>query len=102
MGCYFRALGHILCINVALGPLGLRAFGAIGDLGLSMFWSLGHTSLRTVGTKEPFEALGHMAYMGFSTFGVLCTFTMPYCSINRDTHIRLHLILFYCLHKPNC
>ena len=35
-----------------------------------MFWSLGQTSLRTVGTKRPFEALGHMAYMGFSTFGV--------------------------------
>ena len=50
-------------------------------------WSLGQTSLRTVGTKGPFEALEHMAYMGFSTFGVLyiCTFTMPYYSINRDT-----------------
>ena len=31
------------------------------------------------------EALGHMTYMGFSTFGVLRTFTMPYYSINRDT-----------------
>ena len=48
------------------------------DLGLSMFWSLGQTGLTTVGTKGPFEALGHMAYMEFSTFGVLCTFTMPY------------------------
>ena len=53
--------------------LGLRAFGAIGDLGLSMFWSLGQKGL---GTKGPYEALGHMAYMGFSTFGVLCTFTI--------------------------
>ena len=32
------------------------------------------------GWEGPFEALGHMAYMGFSTFGVglLCTITMPY------------------------
>ena len=74
------------------GPQGI--WGSIGDLGLSMFWSLGQTGLRTVGTKGLFEALGHIAYMGFSTFGVpvLCTFTMPnYCtmpyySINRDTH----------------
>ena len=65
--------------------MGLRAFGEIGDLGLSMFWSLGQTGLKTVGTKGPFEALGHMAYMGFSAFGVLRTFTMPYYSINRDT-----------------
>ena len=66
-------MGHtgILCINGALGPMCFRAFGAVGDLGLSMFWSLGQTGLRMVGTKEPFEALGHMAYnMGFSTFGV--------------------------------
>ena len=56
---------HILCINGALGPMGLRA---IGDLGLIMFWSLGQTSLRTVKRKGPFEALGHM---GFSTFEVL-------------------------------
>ena len=55
------------------------AFGAVGDLGLSMFWSLGQTGLRMVGTKGSFEALGQMVYMGFSTFGVLCTFTMPYC-----------------------
>ena len=61
--------------------MGLRAFGAVGNLGLSMFWSLGQTGLRTVGTKEPFEVLGHMAYMGFSTFGALCTFAMPYYSI---------------------
>ena len=68
------------------GPQGI--WGSIGDLGLSMFWSLGQTGLRTVRTKELFEALGHIAYMGFSTFGVpvLCTFTMPYYSINRDTH----------------
>ena len=59
----------------------LRAFGAIGDMGLSMFWSLGQTGLRMVGTKGPFEALGHVAYMGFSTFGVLCTITMLYYSI---------------------
>ena len=65
--------------------MGLRAFGAIGDLGLGMFWSLGQTGLRMIGTKGPFEALGQMAYTGFSTFGVLCTFTMPYYSINRDT-----------------
>ena len=63
----------------------LRAFGAVGILGLSMFWSLGQMGLRTVGMKGPFEALGHMAYMGFSTFGVLRTFVMPYYSINRDT-----------------
>ena len=61
-------------------PSGLRAFG---DLGLSMFWSLGQKGL----TKGPFEALGDMAYMGFSTFGVLCTFTMSYYSINRDTRV---------------
>ena len=43
--------------------------------------------LRTVGTKELFEALGHMAYVRFSTFGVLVlfTFTMPYFFINRGT-----------------
>ena len=84
------------------GPMGLRAFRAVGDLGFSMFRSLGQTSLRTVGTKESFEALGHMADMEFSTFGVLCTFTvlchaisyyailfhtMPYYSINRDTQL---------------
>ena len=57
--------------------MGLRAFGAIGDLGLSMFWSLGQTGPRMVGTKGPFEAQGHMAYMGFSTFGVPL-FTIPY------------------------
>ena len=59
--------------------MGLRAFGAIVDLGLSMFSSEGQTGLRMVGTKGLFEALGLMAYMGFSTFGVglLCTFTMP-------------------------
>ena len=50
--------------------MGLRAFGAIGDMGHSMCWSLGQTGLRTVRTKGPFEALGHMVYMGFSTFGV--------------------------------
>ena len=82
------ALGHILCINGALEPMGLRAFGAIGDMYLSMFWFLGQASLRTVGMKGPFEALGHIAYEGFSTFGVLCTFTMPYYSINRDTRLR--------------
>ena len=38
------------------------------------------TGLRTVGTKGPFEALGHIACMVFITFGVLCTFTMPYYS----------------------
>ena len=70
IGCYFRALGHILCINGALGPMGLRAFGAIGDVGLSMFRSLGQTGLMMVGTKGPFEALGQMTCMGFSTFGV--------------------------------
>ena len=76
---------HILCINGALGPMGLRAFGAIEDMGLSMFRSLGQTGLRTVGTKGPFEALGHLACMGFSTFGVLYAHllchTIPYCSI---------------------
>ena len=71
----------MLCINGALRPMGLRAFGAIEDMGLSIFWSLGQTGLRTVGTKELFEALGHMACMGFSTFGVLCTFTIPYYAI---------------------
>ena len=60
--------------------MGLRAFGAIGDLSLSMLWSLGQTGLWTVGTKKPFEALGHMAYMGFSTFGALCH-TIPYSAI---------------------
>ena len=67
--------------------MGLRAFGAVGDLGLGMFWSLGQTSLRKVETKWLFEALGHMAYLGFSTYGVLCTFTgtMLYYFINRDT-----------------
>ena len=65
--------------------IGLLGFGAIGDLGRRMFWFLGQTSLRTVGMKGPFEALGHMAYMEFSTFEVLCTFTMPYYSINRNT-----------------
>ena len=70
------ALGHILCINGALGPIGPQGIWAIGDLGLSMFWSLGQTGLRTVGTKGSFEALGHMAYMGFSIFGVQCTFTI--------------------------
>ena len=69
----------------SIGPMGLRAYGAIGDLGLSMFWSLEQTGHRTVGTKGLLEALGHMAYMGFRTFGVLCTFTMPYYAINRDT-----------------
>ena len=64
-----------------LGPMGLKAFGAIGDMGLTMFWSLGQTDLRTVKTKGSFEALGRMAYMGFSTFGVLCTFTKPYFAI---------------------
>ena len=59
----------------------LKAFGAIEDLGLSMFWSLGQTGLRTVGTKGPFETLVHIVFMGFSTFGVLCTFTMLYYSI---------------------
>ena len=38
--------------------MGLRAFGAVWNLGLSMFWSLGQTGLRTIGTKGPFEALG--------------------------------------------
>ena len=71
----------------------LRAYGAIEDLGLSMFWSLGQTGLRTVGTKGPLEALGHMAYMGFSTFGVLCTFTKPYYSILCHT-IPYYAILF--------
>ena len=68
---WMKPLEYILCINGALGPIGLRAFGAIGDLGLSMFWSLGQMSLWMVGMKGPFEALGQMAYMGFSTFGVL-------------------------------
>ena len=65
----------------SIGPMGLRAFGAIEDLSLSNFWSLGQMGLRTVGTKGLFEALGHMAYIRFSTFGVLCTFTMPFYSI---------------------
>ena len=56
--------------------------GAIGDMSLSMFWSLGQTGPRTVGTKELFEAVGHMACMGFSTFGVLHTFTMSYYGIS--------------------
>ena len=55
--------------------MGLRVSGAIKDLCLSMFWSLGQIGFRMVGTKEPFKALGHMVYMGFSTFGVLCTVT---------------------------
>ena len=74
--------------------MGHRAFGAVGDLGLSMFWSLGQVGLRTVGTKGPFEALGHMAYMGFSTFGVLCTFTVLYYSILCHT-IPYYAILFH-------
>ena len=53
-----------------------------------MFWYLGQTALRTVGTKGPFETLGHMAYMGFSTFEVPCTFTMPY-------YIPYYAILFH-------
>ena len=65
--------------------MGLRAFGAIRDLDFSMFWSLGQTGLRTVGTKGSLEALGHMACVGFSTFAVLCTFTMPYYSIPSHT-----------------
>ena len=90
---------------------------AIGKMGLSLFWSLGQTGLRTIGTKWPFEALGHMAYMGFSTFGVLVQIgsggkfffilfhtmphyfilchTIPYYAIlinNRDTHI------LYCIY----
>ena len=73
-------------MNGALGPMSLRAFGAIGDMGLSMIWSLGQTGLRTVGTKGLLEALGHMAYMGFSTFGVgyyvhLLCHTIPYYAI---------------------
>ena len=78
----------------SIGPVGLRAFWAIEDLSLSMFWSLGQMGLRMVGTKGLFETLGHMAYIGFITFGVLCTFTMPYYSINRDTRILLLLLLF--------
>ena len=83
---YFRALEHILCINGALGPMGLKAFGAIGDMGLSMYWSLGQMGLIRVGTKGPFEALEHMAYMGFSTFGVgnyahLLSHTISYIAI---------------------
>ena len=87
---------------MAVEPTGLRAFWAIGDLGLSCLVSClvlssfcivhlsfclvlvpGTNGSRTVGTKGPFEALGRMAYMGFSTFGVglLCTFTMPYYSV---------------------
>ena len=42
--------------------MSLRAFGAVGDLGLCMFWSLGQTGLRTVGTNGPFEALGRMIW----------------------------------------
>ena len=82
---------------------GYRAFEAKGNLGLSMFWSLEQTDLRTAGMKGPFEALGHLAYMGFSTFGVLCTFTMPYYSINRDTlyfAVTSHAYLL-CLSKVN-
>ena len=52
----------------------LRAFGAIEDMGLSMFWSLGQTGLRAVGTKGPFEAVGHMVYTGFSTFFIFICF----------------------------
>ena len=77
-----KSSSYAQCINEALVPMGLRA---IGDLDLSMFWSLGQTGLRTRG---PIEALGHMAYMEFSTFGVLCSFTMPCYSINRDIHIK--------------
>ena len=81
-------------MNGALGPMGLRAFGAIGDLGLSMFWSLGQTGLRTVETKGLFEALGLMAYMGFSMFGVLCTKLHIYYAILFHT-VLFHTIPYY-------
>ena len=61
---------------------------AIRDLDLSMFWSLGQTSLGTVGTKGPFEALGHVAYMGFITFGVLYRTILYYC-------VLCHTITYY-------
>ena len=72
-----------------LGP-----FGAIGDLGLSMFWSLQQTGL---GTKGPFEALKHMACMGFSTFGVLCTFTI--CHTIPYYAILCHTMLYYSINR---
>ena len=71
-------------------PMGLRAFGAVGDLGLSMFWSLGQTSLRTVGMKGLFEALGHMVWTIWDSahleyYAHLLFHTMPYYSILRHT-----------------
>ena len=79
--------------------MGLRAFGATGDLRLSMFWSLGQTGLRTVGTKGPFEPREHMTYIRFRTFGVLCTFTMPYyftlCHTMPYYSIPCHTIPYY-------
>ena len=79
--------------------MGLRAFGAIGDLGLSMFWPLGEMGLRTVGTKGSFEALGHKAYTGFSTFGVLCTFTIPYYAILSYYFILCLTIPYYAINR---
>ena len=75
--------------------MGNRAIGAIGDLGLSMFWFLGQTGLRTVGTKGPFEALqgiwpiwgsAHLEYYAHLLFHIT-----PYYSINRDTPWATHL-----------
>ena len=91
--------------------MGLRAFGAIGDLGLSVFWSLGQTGLRAVGTKEPFEALGHIACTVYGIqhiwstthiyyailrhiipYYVILFNTTLYYSINRDTQPRLAIV----------
>ena len=55
------------------GPQGI--WGNRGS-GCQHVLALGQMGLRTVGTKGPFEALGHMAYMGFSTFGLWTTDTM--------------------------
>ena len=80
--------------------MGLGVFGAVGGYGSQHVLVPGTTGLRTVGTKGPFEALGHMACMGFSTLEVLCTFTMPYYSILAYA-ILFHATPYYSINRDS-